>query len=250
MQHDIPFSFDDHQAWYSFVIIQDVNLPWEKAEDGKLVPLDGQCHTCKYPGGKRRINIQVQPRLPLIDRLLGSYRSTLRALLVAVALASPIALAAAHPAAAEKVIRPEGGGPVYTGSVGPWEFYKVEYANGVTACSMMGWVGRAKAPSFSLGAYYTKAGKFDGNEIRFEGIPGSLPTVAAATAQLQIGGSAFAMEHPENIAHTGFFLKNWSQFDAVIEALTTQSEARGNRSFSVVQGGKRYKFDARDWFGK
>ena len=173
----------------------------------------------------------------------------MRALLIAAAVTSPIALVSATPAAAEKVIRPQGGGPVYQGSVGPWEFNKVEYADGVTACSMVGWVGRERAPSFSLSAYFTKAGKFDGNEIRFEGIPGSLPTGASATAQLQIGGSVFAMEHPENIAHTGFFLKNWNQFDAVIEALTAQSEAKGNRSFSVVQGGNRYKFDVRD-FGK
>lgn len=57
------------------------------------------------------------------------------------------------------------------------------------------------------------------------------------------------MEHPENYAHTGFFKKDWNQFDAVIEALTVLSDANGNRSFSVLQGGKSYKFDARD-FGK
>lgn len=171
----------------------------------------------------------------------------IRALLVAFALAVSVPLLTTHPAAAENVIWPEGGGPIFKGSLGPWEFVDVYYADGASACSMVGWVGRARAPSFSLAAYYDKAGKFDGNEIRFDGISGSPTTGAAAEAQLQIGGKSFAMEHPETIAHAGFFLKNWNQFDAVIGALTDLSEAQGNRSFSVVQNGKRYKFDARDF---
>jgi hypothetical protein len=189
----------------------------------------------------------AQTRLPAAGRLLGLCGRHLRALLVAATLAPPLAIATALPATAEKVVYPQGGGPSYFGSVGPWEFYRVIYKGGSTSCAMVGFVGRMSAPSFSFGLYYDKGGKFAGGEIRFEGIASAPPKGAAARAQLQIGDKAFAMQHPEEIAHTGFFLANQTQANAVIEALTARSTAKGNRSFLVVQGGKRYKFDARDF---
>jgi hypothetical protein len=249
MHYDTPFSLDDRQAWYSFVIVQDGDAPRDKDETGKIATADGTIRAGNGSDRSHRSDRQFPSVLPVINRLVGRTGATLRALAVACALIAPLALVGSSPAGAETVIRPQGGGPVFQGIIGPWEFYKVEYSDGVVACSMVGWVGRKKAPTFSLAAYYTKAGKFDGNEIRFEGAAGSPPTGSAAKAQLQIGGKAFAMEHPEKIAHSGFFLKDWNQFDAVIAALSDLSVAKGNRSFLVVQGGRNYKFDARD-FGK
>lgn len=249
MHREIPFGIDDPQAWYSFVVIEGAARPQDRDETCGTVPPGASAAAILHRGGRGRIGARGQPAIPLIDRVSECGRTTLRALLLAACLAAPVALVAASPAAAEKVIRPQGGGPAYMGSIGPWDFYKIEFADGVTSCSMLGWVGRARAPTFGLAAYYTKAGKFDGSEIRFEGIPGNPPTGDAARAELRIGGRVFAMEHPERLAHTGFFLKDWNQADTVIETLTALSGAKGNRSFSVVQGGRTYKFDARD-FGK